>query len=266
MGLFSSSSRSSTNYNQTTNNTSVTQALNNSGGGVAVWGEGNTVYQTTTDAGAMQAANDMLMNTTGMVSDLARTFTGFGDSALQVAANSNDRMAGLAERVVGASENMAFGAFDLSDRTTQRGLEAAENLAFGAFDLSDRTTSKMGELSMFSINAQNDLARDGMALSRDAMHYNSNLAADSIAAQNALARESMLYGGELARDFMAGSQDAQKQAQQTVLDTTRYALQFADNQTRSDGQQYAVEASKNNMYTMIAVAGVVALVVFMGRK
>lgn len=165
------------------------------------------------------------------------------------------------------------GAIDAAQNMANDGLNAARDIAKTGADL-------VGGLFDKSIGLAGDFAKQNASIASGAMGYlagaNDKLSSmtgrafdlsQAFAEDGAkLAREAMTYGGNLAREFSQSALESSKQTQQTVLDSTKYALQFADNASRSDGQQYALEANKNQMYTMLGVAALVALVIFTRGK
>lgn len=166
------------------------------------------------------------------------------NGAMQIASN-------MAQDGLSAAKNIAeTGAGLASDLfKTATGLAGAYNAqmgatASGAMSLVDSVNDKLAGMTGKAFDLSSAFAADGAKLARDAM----------------------TYGGNLAREFGQSALESSKQAQQTVLDGAKYAMQFADNASRSDGQQYAIEANKSQMYTMLGVAALVALVLFTRGK
>ena len=131
-----------------------------------------------------------------------------------------------------------------------------------ALSLAGDFVGEIGSTSRAAMNLTNDANSKLASMTGRAFDLSSSFAEDGAK----LARDAMQYGGELSRHLAQSVGDANKTAQQTVLDGTKYALQFADNASRSDGQQYALSANKNQMYTMLGVAALVALVLFTRGK
>lgn len=242
MGLFSSSSKSSSTNTQTTNNVSLTTAFNQTGGGTAIWGSGNTIVAS--DAGAMDAARDIANAGAALVSDgfnAARNMSEGGfDAARDIAKTGANMVGGLFDKSADLADSVFRQSVGLAGDYARQMGQTANN----AMDLVDDVNGKLSTMTGRAFDLSSAFAQDGAKLARDAMDY----------------------GGNLAREFSQSAIEASKTAQQTVLDGTKYALQFADNASRSDGQQYALSANKNQMYTMLGVAALVALVLFTRGK
>lgn len=261
MGLFSSSSKSSNTQNNITNNTSQNYALNASGDGTTIWGEGNTLIQT--DHRAVRDALDF-------ASSMASDFMTGGRDALFAQSDALQSMS--------ADNSQNFGRLlDSSETMIARSLSAADNTNARMQDTAYSAMIETGRIASDAMTQNNALARDALGMS----YQFGDLARDSIGAQNSLAesslsmagdfgmlastmaREAMQNSTDLAGDFAAELRGAQSQTMDAMINQTKYALQFADNASRSDGQQFAVEAGKNNMYTMLGVAALMGLALFM---
>ena len=219
MGLFSSSSKSTS--NQTTNNSSTTIGLAEDSTGF--FGNGNKLlndYSITELSGQLAGANvsGQVNITDGGAFDLLSQ--GF-DSALNLV---ND---------------VSYGAFDSVNSATAGALAGMENTAYAAVD-------RNSDLAVNAVLSGNDLARD--------------LAAES----NLLNRESLAFGGELFRDLLSTTEQVTSSGDQMQLDSMRYALQFADNASRSDGQQLALSQTKSLTWIILGLgaAATIAVIAF----
>ncbi|WP_333609359.1 hypothetical protein [Arsukibacterium sp.] len=140
----------------------------------------------------------------------------------------------------------------------------------GAFAVASDSLYAMGSLG---VNALDNMR----VVSSDAVLSSANLASNVVQSTNDLAGLTASYMAGIAQDslytnsnlfkslsadIMASSADSQN----TVLDSTKYALQFADSVSRSDGQQLAISTNKN-MLALVAVIGVSgAALLIWGRK
>lgn len=152
---------------------------------------------------------------------------------------------------------------DNSDRSitevVQSGQFAGANVAGnisvidgGAFGVATDSVRAIEQLSDSVLNANSNLASD-------AIKTGSDLALNMTLENGKLARDSLSFGGDLARDFMAGVERANTSATDAIVNSNKYALQYADNQSRSDGQQLALSSNKTLMWVMLGFAGVGAV-------
>lgn len=158
-----------------------------------------------------------------------------------IVADFSDRsVTELSGQFAGLTNNGTFqvtdgGAFDVVNNVAGGALEAMQNTTYAALNSNEKT-------AVTAIVSGNDLARD--------------LAAES----NLLARESLAYGGALVKDLFATTGELNKQKDDFLNNAQRYAFQFADNASRSDGQQLAIQTNKTMLYIALAAAGVVAVI------
>ncbi|WP_432459403.1 hypothetical protein [Agarivorans sp. QJM3NY_25] len=241
MGSKSSSSQAS---NST--NTSLSQAIQGNNEGVVLSGDGNVLEMTTTDMGAMNAAKEITEQGVSMVGDLASSVTENNRLALQ---ESGDLARDMLSTTVGAVDAA------MSDNTSLA--NNAINQAGSVFGSAGNLLSDMGQvisnaaldnhlLASTSINAQSDLATK-------ALTENSDLAfsAMDLSRQNLTEGSNLVY--ELAKMNDTTQSDNQKYFYDSLANASKQAYQFADNASRSDGQQLAIESNKTIQYTVLAV-------------
>ncbi|QZO12612.1 hypothetical protein [Pseudoalteromonas piscicida] len=278
MGLFSSKSRSTS--NQTTNNTSTNFGIQGDNNGFITNGDGNTYNIQQTDYGLVGAlesiggnmadsqiagfdfARDAVTGAQGMALDMTE---GAFDFASNVNRDSLDNMYGL------ATDSLGFG---------RGAMDSMAGLATDSLEFGRGAMDSMAGLATDSIDAQSSLARDAIAengeLANSLMGYTSeanarlsDLAMYSVdAADNSNARMSdvaaysMDNASNLARDLGAQFMDSTSAAQETFNDQTllahKQALQFANDASRSDGQQLAINTNKT-MMVIVSVIGSVAV-------
>lgn len=117
------------------------------------------------------------------------------------------------------------------------------------------TVGEMGDLTLDAIAQNSNLSRDAIASGNDL--------ALNLGMENAkMARDSMLMGGELFNSFAQELNAARQDSTQAVIDQGRYALQYADNASRSDGQQLALDTNKRMMYVLLGGIGLMSLAIY----
>ncbi|QFU04878.1 hypothetical protein FIU82_07605 [Pseudoalteromonas sp. THAF3] len=246
-------SRSSSSSRQQTNNTSTTIGVSGDNQGFITNGNGNSFNITSTDGGLIDGAVDM-----------ARAGFDFGDSAVRggydLARDVNQDSLHFAEGVTDQfagliSDGFSFGADVVGENTS----------------LARDSIMAQNYLAETSIDANSELARDVAYLSENMHATNTDFARDTLqdsllAIDNSSERVSeMAYftannSSNLARDVIAETADAYEEAGDQTLLAHKQALQFANDASRSDGQQLAISTNKTMMYIGIAAAGAVVLV------
>lgn len=258
------SSRTQNQASQTTNNTNISYGIQD---GVGIWGDGNTYDNSMTEIFADVSDRRVTENHgqfAGMNNSGRITVTDGGAFSLarDVTMGAFDVVGDVSNNALGRMENVSFGAMDLADRVTSNAIGGMRDTSIVAMDttagVSQSAMAGMQNVSYAAISANTELAGtsilSGNALARD-------LAAES----NLLARESILTGGLLGTQLMEHVANMGRERDQFTTDTTRYALQFADNVSRSDGQQLAVSTNKTVMYIGLAAAAAV-IVIQLGKK
>lgn len=232
-------SRSSSENTQNTTNNNKTIGIQD---GWGIWGDQNVIHMT--DGGMMEQGARVL-------SDLSSDFTGFGSDTVRSMERVTDNSLFAMERNTGR-------ALDGMEGVSRHAISNVTDTAFRAMDSADYNVNQMRVLSEGSILAQN-------ALTRDALQQNSQLAGMTIDGVTGLGGDLMAYSSRLAQDAMLSNADladrfagwmrgTQQDTTDAITTQTRYALQFADNMSRSDGQQLAVNTNK----TVLWVAGLAA--------
>ncbi|MEK0158803.1 hypothetical protein WLQ65_06525 [Pseudoalteromonas piscicida] len=268
MGLFSSKSRSTS--NQTTNNTSTNFGIQGDNNGFITNGDGNTYNIQQTDYGLVGALESIGGN--------------MADSQIAGFDFARDAATGAQNMAL----DMTSGAFDFASNVNHDSLsfgrDAMDNvygLATDSLEFGRGAMDSMAGLATDSIDAQSSLARDAIAengeLANSLMGYTSeanarlsDLAMYSVdAADNSNARMSdvavysMDNASNLARDLGAQFMDSTSAAQETFNDQTllahKQALQFANDASRSDGQQLAINTNKTMMVIVSVIGGVAVL-------
>ncbi|GAB1620629.1 hypothetical protein AAOGI_06790 [Agarivorans albus] len=243
---------SSSKQQSSSTNSSLSQAIQGNNNGVVLSGDGNVIDVTTTDLGAIDAARDITNYGVDMVGDLASSVSENNRLALQ---ESGDLARDLLSTSVGAVGDA------MADNTT-----IANNAVSEAGRLFDSAGNLLSDMSL----TLRDSVKDGFDLSKYSIDAQSDLARDSVDAQSALANNAMslsqsvvMDGSNLARDLaVINANQADNQLRDfyaTMENTTDKALQFANNASRSDGQQLAINSNKTMMYSILAMAAILAL-------
>lgn len=141
----------------------------------------------------------------------------------------------------------------------------------GAFDLAREAGAAMRDVSLESLMSFRGVAGDAMSGMSDVSKYaiaeNSDVARDF---GNYIAQSTMNQinnNSDLVRALSDDIRETSGDAMNTVVDQTRYALQFADASTRSDGQQLAVATNKTMMIGLVVVGVLgVAFIAVKGKK
>ncbi|WP_053911634.1 hypothetical protein [Pseudoalteromonas sp. SW0106-04] len=257
-------SRSRSSSRQQTNNTSTTIGVSGDNNGFLTNGNGNSFNITTTDGGLIEGAVDM-----------ARAGFDFGDSAVRggydLARDVNQDSLHFAEGVTDQfagliSDGFSFGADVVGQNTSlaRDSIMAQNYLAETSIDANSELARDVADLSE-SMHATNTaFARDTLQDSLLAID-NSNERVSEMAyftANNSsnLARDVIDYSGSVTQAAIAETNDAYEEAGNQTLLAHEQALQFANDASRSDGQQLAISTNKTMMYIGIAAAGAVVLV------
>jgi len=293
-------SKSKSSSAQTTNNTSTSMAAQGDNNGFMTNGNGNSFNIQQVDGGLVQAVTDvwgdMAANQGQMIAsteDMAQ----YGFDAAQGMTESGFNFASdMNSDSLNAMQNVQSDAFNFGSDA----IDAMQDTQTGAFNFGSDALAMTGNLATDSINAQNALAETSIEQNSDLalsvaemaenMHGNNTAFAnnailtvsDSLGAANNnmadLAYYSVENNSNLARDFATGSADlaalsmeSTKDAYEGAADQTllahKQALQFANNATRSDGQQLAVSTNETMKYIVIGLGGVAIVAMFtMGRK
>ena len=278
MGLFSGGNSKSTS-NQTTNNENTNIATQGDNQGAVINGNGNSV--TMTDNGLVDALVDIggyMSDSTqaafGAASDMAYSSTEFAGQAItdgfDYAEGINRDSLDMAEGVNRDSLNFGRDALDFgSDALSVTGdlmsdamqyssdamLASIEGNAGLAGQVIDANAALTGQSFSFGLDTF-DGAMDSLNQS------NSNMAALAEFTSNQstdLARDSMAFGADLMAQYQLNVSDANDNATNYILNASKSAMQFADNMSRSDGQQLAKDSNKTLMIGIVAVSAAVGL-------
>ncbi|MFN3711572.1 MAG: hypothetical protein ACK4GU_13455 [Alishewanella aestuarii] len=201
---------------------------------------GSSSRNTSSQSSSNTSVSYGIQNGTGIWGDVGNydastnntdVFADFSDrSVTDIFQDNSDRsITELSGQFAGLTNN---GSFSVTDGGA---FKTVENVAYAAL-------SANSDVAQLAISSGNNLARD--------------LAGES----NLLARESLLYGGTLAKELFATTRDLNESKDNFMNNAQRYAYQFADNASRSDGQQLAIQTNKTMLYIALAAAGVVAVV------
>lgn len=226
-------SKSSPSQQSSNTNTSVSYGLQDSTG---IFGNQNQITYNMTDGGLVNGVTDIASEVfnalRGLSSDMTRSVSdGFN----------------LSGRVIDGAEYTVSEVIDLSDRLSMNNTALARDVVESNSDLARNVVSSSSDLARSAINSGNDLARE-------------------FGAENAaLAKDSMSFGRDLMESYMAELSRNNRDSTEAIINTNRYALQFADNMSRSDGQQFAVDANKTMLYVLLGFAGLGAVAIIATR-
>ncbi len=293
-------SKSKSSSAQTTNNTSTSMAAQGDNNGFMTNGNGNSFNIQQVDGGLVQAVTDVwgdMAANQGQMITSTENMAKYGFDAAQGMTESGFNFASdINSDSLNAMQNVQSDAFNFGSDA----IDAMQDTQTGAFNFGSDALAMTGNLATDSINAQNALAETSIEQNSDLalsvaemaenMHGNNTAFAnnailtvsDSLGAANNnmadLAYYSVENNSNLARDFATGSADlaalsmeSTKDAYEGAADQTllahKQALQFANNATRSDGQQLAVSTNETMKYIVIGLGGVAIVAMFtMGRK
>lgn len=164
--------------------------------------------------------------------------------------------------------------FDLANDGTLAGATVTGNISItdgGAFNLAGEALRAMESNSLEGWSVVGGVAADSLYNMKDvtslAITSQAGLAEQFGSFMQSAVRDSIYAQNDLAKSLSADITATSGDAMNTVLDQTKYALEFANNATRSDGQQLAISSNKTMMVAFVSVAGVaLAFVVFRSKK
>ena len=291
MGFFDS--KSSSTQNTTNNNTSVgVQGANN---GFLTTGSNNRFNITQTDHGLVDAMADMsdsLFSTAGNMADgafdaarsvsngafdygravnadslgfadgVVREFGdvtaqafGFGtraiDGNINLARDSIDAQNSLAEFAVGENSQLARDMGDLAQDSISQSLGFADGVFADANASIAQSNNNMMDLSQYAIGS-------GQNMAISLMHESSDLSRDFASGFGSLA-------SDLSKDVIEQSAHANKVATDQIINAHKGALQFADNMSRSDGQQLALSSNKTMIFIVVGMVAVFGFAMYQSR-
>ncbi|MBQ4860345.1 hypothetical protein J8L98_01405 [Pseudoalteromonas sp. MMG013] len=291
-------SKSRSSSRQATHNSNTSLGVHGDNNGYMTVGNGNTYNISQTDHGLVEA----LVDIGGNMADQSISAI---DAASDMAYYNNGMVESVTNDAFSYGRDINSDSLDFARDTVNSGfdfgsdsLDVASNALQDAFAFGGSAMQTNGSLALDALSYQNGLANEAMAnnadlagdmiASAEGMHarnnaFASNLFGDAVGAieQSGQQVSDMAYftankTSDLASEFAAGSSDlaalAMEHANQaysemsdkTVL-SSKQALQFADNMSRSDGQQLAKDTNKTMMYVVVGVVGVTVLAM-MGKK
>lgn len=276
-----SSSRSS----QATSNSSTSIGVQGDNLGATIAGNGNNV--TMTDHGLVNALVEIggNMNEIGLAgfsaaSDMAYSSAELADNAI---ANGFDYASDVNSDSLNFAENVNADSLSFADGVVGDSLGLVYDVMGGTGDLLSESMAYQNDITNRALTENADLASDSIAASEYALDaslqfgsstFDSalNAVSESNAYMAAMAENSNNNATDLARDVMLFSGDAMNQnndlalafgqavaeANETatgqIVNAHKSALQFADNMSRSDGQQLAKDSNKTLMVSIVAIS------------
>ncbi len=284
----SSKSRSS----QATSNSSTSIGVQGDNLGATIAGNGNNV--TMTDHGLVNALveiggnmNEIGLAGFGAASDMAYSSAELADNAIangfDYASGVNSDSLRLAENVNADSLGFANGVVDEFGNVINDSYNLVSDVMGGTGDLLSESMAYQNDITNRALTENADIASDSIAASEYALDaslqfgsstFDSalNAVSESSAYMAAMAENSNNNATDLARDVMLFSGDAMNQnndlalafgqavaeANETatgqIVNANKSALQFADNMSRSDGQQLAKDSNKTLMVSIVAIS------------
>lgn len=277
----SSKSRSS----QATSNSSTSIGVQGDNLGATIAGNGNNV--TMTDHGLVNALVEIggNMNEIGLAgfsaaSDMAYSSAELADNAI---ANGFDYASDVNSDSLNFAENVNADSLSFADGVVGDSLGLVYDVMSGTGDLLSESMAYQSDITNRALTENADLASDSIAASEYALDaslqfgsstFDSalNAVSESSAYMAAMAENSNNNATDLARDVMLFSGDAMNQnndlalafgqavaeANETatgqIVNAHKSALQFADNMSRSDGQQLAKDSNKTLMVSIVAIS------------
>ncbi|WP_350634466.1 hypothetical protein [Pseudoalteromonas sp. GW168-MNA-CIBAN-0100] len=295
----SSKSRSS----QATSNTSTSLGVQGDNTGFMTVGNGNNYNITQTDGGLVDALGavwgDMAGNQTDMIDavsnmskdnadmtesitrsafdygrdvnsdslnfagDTVRDSLGFGSDSLAFASDAQDNAFKLVGDTTADAFNFGRNAIDANSALSADSIKAQNYLAETSIKENSDLARSIGEMAA-------DMHGNNTAFANNSMMTVVDAVGDANKGMTDLAYYSIENNSNLAADLAAGAVDKVSQAfndagDQTIL-AHKQAMQFAENASRSDGQQLAISTNKSMTYIVIGLGGIAILAMFMGRK
>lgn len=277
----SSSSRSS----QATSNSSTSIGVQGDNLGATIAGNGNNV--TMTDHGLVNALveiggniNEIGLAGFSAASDMAYSSAELADNAI---ANGFDYASDVNSDSLNFAENVNADSLSFADGVVGDSLGLVYDVMGGTGDLLSESMAYQNDITNRALTENADLASDSIAASEYALDaslqfgsstFDSalNAVSESSAYMAAMAENSNNNATDLARDVMLFSGDAMNQnndlalafgqavaeANETatgqIVNAHKSALQFADNMSRSDGQQLAKDSNKTLMVSIVAIS------------
>ena len=285
-------SKSKSSSAQTTNNTNTSMAAQGDNNGFMTNGNGNNFNIQQVDGGLVQAVADVWGDMAVNQSEMTRAAENMAADGFNFAGDVNRDSLDFAGDTVRdslgfGSDSLAFAsdaqnsAFNLVGDTTADAFSFGRNAIDATSGISADSIKAQNYLAETSIKENSDLARSISEMAAD-MHGNNTAFAnnsmmtvvDAVGDANKgmtdLAYYSIENNSNLAADLAAGAVDKVSQAfsdagDQTIL-AHKQAMQFAENASRSDGQQLAISTNESMTYIVIGLGGIAILAMFMGRK
>jgi len=252
---------------------------------------------------SVNAMQDTARNAMGLSYDAMNIVAGAGEGVLDFATSAMGEMGntlkdafGFGERITDQNSAIANNSMLLQNDLARDSIAAQSGLAGDSIaaqsNLARDSITAQNYLAESTVKENSDLAR-GVAQLAESMHGNNTaFANNAIEANAAVVRDSnnnmadLAYytadnASNLARDFAGSFADvtgglavnaieatnnAYKDASDQTLLAHKQALQFADNASRSDGQQLAISTNETMKYIVIGLGGIAIVAMFWGRK
>lgn len=190
---------------------------------------------------SLDFAGNVVGDSLGVVVDTISGALGFGQDALasnaNLASDSINAQNYLAETTIKENSNLALSVAEMAESMHGNNTAFANNALLTTVDAISNSSQQMGDLAYYTADNASNLARDFASASAD-----------------------------LSGQAIAAAADAYEKAGDQTLLAHEQALQFADHQSRSDGQQLAINTNETMKYIVIGLGGVAILAMFMGRK
>lgn len=285
MGLFGGGNSKSTS-NQTTNNENTNIATQGDNLGAVINGSGNSV--TMTDHGLVDAMaqiggfmSDSSQTAFNTAADMAYSSTEFAGNAITdgfdyaegVNRDSLDFAEGVNRDALNfGSDALNFGsdALDISSGLMGDAMAYSNDAMLAAMDGNSSLAQSVIDSSEFMTGQSFDFGRDTFTGALNSINdSNNNMAmlAEFTSNQTTdLARDSMAFGADLMSQYQMNINSANDTAMGHVLNASDSALQFADNMSRSDGQQLAKDSNKTLMVSIVAISVAIGLFAFAKGK
>ncbi|RZD19846.1 hypothetical protein [Pseudoalteromonas sp. MEBiC 03485] len=234
---------------------------------------------------SLELSNALGRDSVTAMQDTTRNAMGLSYDAMNIVAGAGEGVLDFATTAMGEMGNTLKDAFTFGDGIARDSIAAQSNLARDSI-------AAQNYLAESTVKENSDLAR-GVAQLAESMHGNNTaFANNAIEANAAVVRDSnnnmadLAYytadnASNLARDFagsfadvtgglaanaIAAASDAYQDAGDQTLLAHKQALQFADNASRSDGQQLAISTNETMKYIVIGLGGIAIVAMFWGRK
>ena len=289
--------KSKSSSSQSSNQSSFSQALHGDNSGLMLGGDDNTVNftQTVTDHGATDAAFGFGGDALAMADSATQGAYSVASEGMNLADSLAHEAFSLVDGVTSNTTELANSAMNNNAALASQSMENNAYLTDAVIGVADNAMTHNASLAQSGMELANTSMTNNAALASQSME-NSAMLSDSFidnaagmfetgaamldgqSARNldaalAIGEAGMIQtqmGNQLALDMFntanAASLEQQEDNNNTLENGFKSMMQFADNASRSDGQQLAISTNKTMQYAVLALAGVAGVYLFAVKK